>query len=202
MRIPSELSRRERVTLYPGGYAVASRENKVLYTVLGSCISACLYDPVSRVAGMNHFLLSHERYSRTMPFTEAEAGRYGVHSMELLINAMIKQGASRNRFRAKAFGGASMLSQGTDRDGNFACVGEVNVRFIKEFLQLEGIPLIASDLGGDQGRSVFFSVADFSVHIGKIRKLTRINTDEKNYWRREIQRQKEALPDSGVELWN
>jgi chemotaxis protein CheD len=204
MRIPSEVKDCQRIILYPGDYAVVCREERVLYTILGSCISACLYDPVNRVAGMNHFLLSHDRYSRTIPFTEADAGRYGIHSMELLINAMMKQGADRRKFQAKAFGGASMLAQETAQQGNFMCVGEVNVRFIQEFLRTEGIPLVGSDLGGEHGRAVFFSSIDFSVHIRRLRNvmIAKINDAEREYWRREIEKQRDVKPDSRVELWD
>lgn len=66
------------VTLYPGEYYV-SRGKVVISTLLGSCVSACLYDPVNRVVGMNHFLLSNKRYSKHMPMYATEAGRYGIN---------------------------------------------------------------------------------------------------------------------------
>jgi chemotaxis protein CheD len=203
MRIPPEVRHWQKTTLFPGDYAVVRREKRVLYTILGSCVAACLYDPVNRVAGMNHFLLSNDRYSKTIPFTEAEAGRYGIHSMELLINAMMKQGAERRKFKAKAFGGASLFWQGTAQSGNFFSVGEVNARFIKEFLIAEGIPLVASDLGGEHGRAVFFSSMDFSVHIGRISESikARISSSERDYWKRKLEIQRRAQAESHVELW-
>ena len=82
------------ITVKPGEYYV-SKEDVVISTLLGSCVSACLYDPVKRIVGMNHFLLSNKRYARRMPYYETEAGRYGVHSMEMLINEMMKMGARR-----------------------------------------------------------------------------------------------------------
>jgi chemotaxis protein CheD len=115
----------------------------------------------------------------------------------------MKQGAARKRLRAKAFGGASMLPQETARQENFACVGEVNVRFIQEFLKIEGIPLVASNLGGEHGRAVFFSSSDYSVHIRKIRNVleARVTDGERQYWRREIERQRNPRPETAVELW-
>lgn len=190
------------MVLRPGDYLVVKDNNKVLQTILGSCVSACLFDPLNHIAGMNHFLLSNERYSRTLPFTETEAGRYGVHSMELLINAMMKQGANRKKLEAKAFGGANLLTSPSNQARGFFCVGEVNVRFIKDFLSTEGIPLITSDLGGEQGRVIFFSTHDYTVHVGKIRRFAaaRISKEEKIYWKREIEKKKK-VPLEAVEIW-
>ena len=105
--------------------------------------------------------------------------------MELLINGMTKLGGRRENLRAKAFGGASMIA-GRTRGENFVCVGEVNARFIVEFLKTDGIPLVASDLGGDVGRVIHFFSDDFAVYsrkMGKIRQ-EKIVQEEKGFWKR------------------
>jgi len=178
---------------------VVNKDELVLHTLLGSCVAACLYDPVNKVIGMNHFLLSNRRYSRELPYTKAEAGRYGVYSMELLINAMLKQGASRKNLRAKAFGGAAVFNTTGD---NFFCVGDVNSRFIREFLDTEKIPLVTADLGGSDGRVIYFFKTDFSVYVRKIKKIyaESIARQEKRYWKKALIKQDE-VPPSAVELW-
>jgi len=93
---------------------------------------------------MNHFLLSNRRYAKNLPVCLSEAGRYGIHAMELLINEMLQKGAKRGNLRAKAFGGGTMHGVSTTQD-NFFCVGEVNVRFIREFLKKRGY---TADCGG------------------------------------------------------
>ncbi len=188
-----------RVRINPGEYCVSGR-NTIVYTILGSCVSACLYDPVRKIIGMNHFLLSNRRYARNLPFPVTEAGRYGIHAMELLINAMLKEGARREDLQAKAFGGGTMLSCSEGRD-NFNCVGEVNTRFVQEFLKNEGIPLVSADLGGNRGRVVYFFHDDFSVYVRKVEKTTtsKLVDKEKQIWKRSlaIQEQKTEEP----ELW-
>ena len=62
MRI-DDRGERKRIILEPGEYHV-SNQNVILSTLLGSCVSACLYDPVKRIFGMNHFLLSNKRYAK------------------------------------------------------------------------------------------------------------------------------------------
>ena len=189
----------KRITLDPGEHCVTNEE-VIITTLLGSCVSACLYDPYNKIIGMNHFLLSSKRYTRNMPLSATDAGRYGIHSMELLINEMWNRGAKRGNLRAKAFGGGSILQPVHPSSGNFFAVGEVNVRFILEFLQNEKIPLVASALGGTVGRVIKFHSADFSVHVRKIvSKSAHVAKREEQYWKKTIQRQ-EAL-ETEINLW-
>lgn len=121
----------------------ASREPAVFKTVLGSCVSACLYDPESRVGGMNHFAL---------PAGMGAGGlstRFGVHAMELLINEIMRHGGDRRRIRAKVFGGSNVQNV-------LFSIGHLNAQFILEFLSTEQIPLVAYHLGGTTGWSVHF----------------------------------------------
>ena len=159
---------RRKIHLMPGGHFVSDKD-VVIGTLLGSCISACLYDPVKRVVGMNHFMLSVRKSAGPLPLYLTEAGRYGVNAMELIINGMLKKGARKENFHAKVFGGSSLLVAGPDAD-SFNGVGETNCRFILEFLENEGIKLVASDLGGNQGRVIRFHSRDFSVYQRKIRR--------------------------------
>ena len=74
------------ITVLQGQYRVSDRSDAVMSTILGSCVAACIYDPGTGVGGMNHFLL---------PGADTGQGgsvRYGVHAMELLINALLGGG--------------------------------------------------------------------------------------------------------------
>ncbi|MDA8083510.1 MAG: hypothetical protein M0024_07630 [Nitrospiraceae bacterium] len=194
------LRKLERVAIRPGEYHVAGSD-VVITTILGSCVSACLYDPFTKIIGMNHFLLSNKRYSRDLPYSLTEAGRYGIYAMELLINEMMKRGAKRANLHAKAFGGAAVL-QSPERADNFFCVGDVNSRFILDFLKTEGIPLVVSDLGGDRGRVVHFCGDDYSVYVKKIRKS--INPDfvrkERKFWQISIEKQERRAGETDIWL--
>jgi len=190
---------KNNIRIYPGELYV-SRSDVIITTILGSCVSACMYDPVNRIIGMNHFLLSNKRYAKHIPVCESEAGRYGIHAMELLINNMLKHGARRKNLHAKAFGGGSILQQSKGKD-NFFCVGDVNSKFIREFLKLEKIKLQASDLGGNTGRVVHFHFDDYSVFSKKIKPSINkgIALKEKHYWQKSINKQEQETGE--VELW-
>jgi chemotaxis protein CheD len=192
----------EWVTIEPGEY-FTSNEKIIISTLLGSCVSACLWDPVHKIAGMNHFLLSSKRYKKNNPVCVSEAGRYGVHAMELVINDMLQLGASRKYLNAKVFGGGNVLN-GTVSDSNFFCVGDVNVRFIKEFLDTEKIPIISSDLGGDNGRIVRFDTNTYNVFVRKIRKTDAIPIEnrDRNFWKKSLKEQEvEETSNKNVDLW-
>ncbi len=145
MALSSTISDRPEkvVHVIQGEYRVSDDPLVAFSTVLGSCVATCLHDPLAKIGGLNHFLLpgtkdgAHDTLS------------YGVHSMELLINALLKRGAARDRLEAKLFGGARMMNSLSD-------IGGQNARFAREFLARESIPLIGESLGGDRARRIQF----------------------------------------------
>ncbi|HKQ31098.1 MAG TPA: chemoreceptor glutamine deamidase CheD [Burkholderiales bacterium] len=145
IRLPEEADGVPRVTIHIGGVR-ASPEPLLLDTVLGSCIATCLYDPSSGVGGMNHFMLPE---GGTGPV--GESARYGVHAMEVLLNDLLKEGGRRGRLQAKIFGGGNVLKGFTVSN-----VGEQNVRFVREYLQREGIRVVGEDLLGKLPRKVAY----------------------------------------------
>ena len=141
------------VRLMPAEYRV-SGEPLALITLLGSCVAACLYDPLIGVGGMNHFMLPGAAGSTRNDLTDGDmSARYGAHAMELLINDLLKRGASRLRLQAKVFGGGNVLS-GFQNDP----IGTRNARFVLQYLMAERIPVVAQDLGDTQPRKVCFFV--------------------------------------------
>lgn len=175
----------QRVVLHPGDH-YSTRETVLISTILGSCVAACMYDPVARVAGMNHFLLANRRYARNMPMSITEAGRYGVHAMELLINDLLNLGAKRQNLRVKIFGGGTVIENLAQN--NFSCVGEVNKRFITEFLETEKISIEASDLGGNRGRIIRFRTDTYNVYRKYILNTAteKVETKEYRYWEHQL----------------
>jgi len=195
MMLPAALQQRRRITLHPGEYQI-SAEPIVFTTLLGSCVAICLYDPVARIFGMNHFLLAIPHATASpQGLLSSEAGRYGIHAMELLINALLRRGAQRQRLQAKGFGGANVLAYSAATPPHpLQQIGDVNSRFATTFLAHEGIPLIASSFGGRHGRVIHFDGSDFSVyqrHISADRDRE-IAVAEQQLWRRQLTTQSAA----------
>ena len=138
----------KRVNIVQGEYFVSEDHDVMVTTLLGSCVAACLHDPVAGVGGINHFLLPGELGGRS-----SDAARVGVHLMELLVNGMLKLGANRNRLQAKLFGGAKTVA-------GLADIGKANAEFARQFLDCEGIPILAASLGGMVGRRLQYWPAE------------------------------------------
>jgi chemotaxis protein CheD len=143
--MPAAAGAEKPVLVVQGEYKISQDPGIVLATLLGSCVAACIRDPVAGVGGMNHFLLADGAVSEA----RHNAERYGVHAMELLVNGLLKRGAQRHRLEAKLFGGAKTV------DG-LADVGATNARFAREFVSREGIALVGECLGGTRGRRIHF----------------------------------------------
>jgi chemotaxis protein CheD len=147
------------IKLLPGQYVV-TQSASLLVTVLGSCVAACLRDPVSGVCGMNHFMLPNGQCDSTPNLLLA---RFGVQAMELLILDMQRRGALRSRLQAKVFGAGSVLDGMT-----VVNVGDQNAAFIRRYLEVERIPILASDLQGDCARKVYFFTDSGKVMIRRL----------------------------------
>ena len=133
--------RNDAVKVLPGEYFVHD-EDILITTTLGSCIAACLWDREKRIGGMNHFML---------PDGVGDSGRYGSFAMELLINEMMKRGASRLTIEAKVFGGGAVINGMTTIN-----VGERNTRFVIDYLNTERIPIVSKDVLEIYPRKVCF----------------------------------------------
>ena len=150
----------EVVKILPGQYHADSGPVGIT-TVLGSCVSTCLWDPLRRIGGMNHFMLPRDNGSAGSPVPKS--ARFGVYAMELLINDMLKMGADRRRLVAKVFGGGRVL-QGFDS----LDVGARNCEFVLEFLQVEGIPVLAQDLLDTYPRKIYFALDTGKVLLKRL----------------------------------
>jgi chemotaxis protein CheD len=154
--------RNEAVKILPGEYFVHD-EDLLIMTTLGSCIAACLFDRQQRIGGMNHFMLPDGVGSG------ADAGRYGSYAMELLINQLIKRGATRATMEAKVFGGGAVIA-----GMNSINVGERNTSFVLDYLATERITVVSKDVLDVYPRKVCFL-----PHSGKamVKRLAAANTD-------------------------
>jgi len=167
----------ESVKILPGQYHASGAHGSIT-TVLGSCVSTCLWDPVQRVGGMNHFMLPGDASAAASP--SGVSARFGVYAMELLINEMVHLGADRRRLVAKVFGGARVL-QGFER----LDVGALNCEFVLNFLREEGIQLLAKDLHGTAPRKVHFFPATGKVQMKRLhlQPIDAIERQEREYLR-------------------
>lgn len=144
---PRELERHAR-NVAPGAWAV--EHARPIGTLLGSCVSVCLFDLELRLGGINHFMLP--AMSRST-FSETDSLLAGDYCMEALLNGLLERGARKTRIKAKAFGGGAILKLGEGRNN----IGQRNADFAKDWLGREGIPLVSADMLGPWSRKLVFT---------------------------------------------
>jgi len=143
----------DAVKILPGEYFVHDQDILIM-TTLGSCIAACLWDREAKIGGMNHFML---------PEGDAGSGRYGSYAMELLINELMKRGATRSTLEAKVFGGGQVIE-----GMNTMNIGERNTTFVIDYLKTERIPILSKDVLGPYPRKVCFLPASGKAMVKRL----------------------------------
>ncbi|MGD0283136.1 MAG: chemotaxis protein CheD [Dissulfurispiraceae bacterium] len=144
--------------LYPG-LLFAQKDMCMVTTVLGSCVSVCLWDPVLNIGGINHYML---------PLWNGEglpSPKYGSVAIPKLIEKMLSLGCRWENLKAKVFGGGAVMQISS----GLLNVGERNIILAEDMLADENIPIISKDVGGNHGRKLIFCTQSGTVLVKKIR---------------------------------
>lgn len=141
------------------GQIFTSAQPHTVSTILGSCVAVCLFDPVLGAGGLNHFLLPQ------CVSNGVSSPRFGNVAIAQLIAEMQRHGSSASRIQAKVFGGASVIETAPREDGS---LGMQNVTLARRMLWEAGIPVIAEDVGGSQGRKLVFQTATGAAWVRKL----------------------------------
>lgn len=144
--------------LYPGTL-FAQKQDCMITTILGSCVSVCIWDRVARFGGMNHFLL---------PLWNGEGlqtPKYGNIAILLLIERVLGLGSRRDNLVAKVFGGANVLEGAK----GFFNIGERNIMIAEDMLQENRISVIGRDCGGSSGRKLLFRTETGEALVKKMK---------------------------------
>jgi chemotaxis protein CheD len=154
----------------------------MVFTVLGSCVSACIRDRVLRIGGMNHFMLPENANEGSGAWgqTASAATRYGNVAMERLVNDILKAGGRRENLEVKLVGGGRVLDAMTD-------IGARNIQFVREFVAAEGYKILGEDLGSVHPRKVMYHPATGDARVKKLgnrEAVPELVEREKSYLRR------------------
>lgn len=132
--------------LYPSTL-YASRTPTSVNTILGSCVAICLYDPILKIGGINHFML---------PLWNGQglvSPKYGNIAAEKLVDKMLSLGSQKSNLVAKVFGGAEVIESSI----KIFNIGSRNIAIAYEMLEEFKIPIVAKSVGGKLGRKIEFN---------------------------------------------
>jgi chemotaxis protein CheD len=156
---PFEIENKKIITIHSGEYYVTKDPDVVIYTLLDSCIAVCLYDQVTGIGGMNHFMLPE-----SVEFQLANCGHFGLQSLEIMMNHLQSEGAVLQNMKAKVFGGSNMADF-HNRENDVALA---NIQFTLKYLESKRIPIMARELGGLYGRKIYYFLNDYSVYVQRL----------------------------------
>lgn len=141
---------RQRAYLLPGQFHVSSEPCQIK-TILGSCVSICLWDARRAAGGMNHFLLPSSREGQPVSL------RFGDVATAALLEKLLWVGCRMENLTAKVFGGSAIFQ---NENCYAISLGARNVTAALQLLQNAGIPVVAQQTGGTHGRKLIFNTDD------------------------------------------
>ncbi|MGQ9855467.1 MAG: chemoreceptor glutamine deamidase/glutamate methylesterase CheD [Fervidobacterium sp.] len=148
---------KKKVIIGIGEWAVEKNPAVLVTLGLGSCVGVCIRDPVAKVGGMVHVMLPESGGKPTNT-----PGKFADTGVNLVIEEMVKMGASRGRLEAKIAGGASMFQSAMD-------IGARNTQAVKSALQRNGVKILAEDTGGNKARSIEYDIESGKLLVRKVK---------------------------------
>lgn len=151
------MTEKHKYFLQPG-YIFASKTPHLVHTVLGSCISVCIWDCNKQIGGMNHFI-------HAKPFSNERTAHFGSIAIPCLIKMLVKMGADKSSLKAHIVGGANNMKQNNYK------IGERNFLIAKKILKKNSIDVINTDIGGEMGRKVIFDNSTGEIVVYKVNSI-------------------------------
>ena len=150
------------VTISPGGMYITDQD-EIITTVLGSCISVCVRDPMNKIGGMNHFMVPGSNSELASKNAEALL-RLGMYSVPFLLQQLFSMGAEKQNLEIKVFGGGAIISSAGD-------IGNANIDFIRRFFYSNHLNIHRKDLGGELPRKISYFPQTGQVQLKRLRAL-------------------------------
>ncbi len=130
------------------GEVVVSADSTPLHIFgLGSCIAVCMYDIKNKIGGMAHVMLPDSPSNKG---TTKNPKKYAYVAIDELLKMLEAKGCKKKNIKVKIAGGSKMFST------KGISIADKNIKSVKKKLLLEGIPIVAEDTGGNEGRKVIF----------------------------------------------
>jgi len=154
------------VDLKPGEMHMAETPT-LISTLLGSCVSVCLYSPEAGIGAMCHCILPSQmnaHHNHTNPYC----------CVDSCVTSMMEDFARRHKvphskIKAKIFGGANVLQAWAEEAEDAATIGQRNIEAARRALRAHDLPLVAECVGGDQGYKVFFNTETGEVLLRRVK---------------------------------
>lgn len=148
---------KDKYFLQPG-YIFASKRPHLISTVLGSCISVCIWDCSQDFGGMNHYI-------HAKPYRKEKSAQFGSISIPYMIKLLLDMGAVKHNLKAHVIGGAQNSLMKSSK------IGDENIKIAENVLKKHYIDIVTMDTGGNMGRKVIFDSQTGEVVVYKVNNI-------------------------------
>lgn len=155
----------EAMVIVKSGELALGKNGENIFTVLGSCISVCIFDVEKKIGGINHYLLPEPSVDGWEYYDEPL--QFGIYAIPALLKEFKLLGSQAKNLQAKIIGGSThqpMSENGEVINENAARVGAANLEIARRLLRKYGISIVAEEVGGFGGRKV-----EFNTFTGELR---------------------------------
>jgi chemotaxis protein CheD len=155
-----------------------SGEPAVIVTVLGSCLSITMFSRRRGLGGICHGLLPKcGRQKKDCHGECLEGFKYVDCSIRRMVKLFDRHKVRRSEIEVKCFGGADMFARIIERPG-VVSIGKQNAMTAEQILTSEGLKPQVVDVGGLQGRKIFFNTNTGEVLLKRLHRAKNWNSPE------------------------
>lgn len=140
-------------------FKISNNPEDILITYsLGSCIGMTVYDPITKVGGMIHYMLPLSKIAPDKAL--ARPAMFADTGVPELLKQFLALGGCKNRLIVKAAGGSQLMDQ-----NKIFNIGERNFLILRKLLWKNNIMIKASDVGGVISRTLRFELGTGHVTV-------------------------------------
>lgn len=147
----------------PPGEVIVTGSPAVITTVLGSCVSLCLYSERTGAGAMCHCVLPREARLSTRQRTYFVDG-----ALEVMLAGLADLGTRPADLHVKMFGGSEAFSASGAGCADAISVGRQNVDAARHAIRRADLALVAEDVGGSEGRRILFYTCSGKVLLRRV----------------------------------
>lgn len=152
------------------GQSCVSKEPIVLSTILGSCVSVCLFSRSFKVGGITHFALPDRSHAKNSARNDYN---FGDSAIKLLVKKLHSIYGRISDLEAKIVGGGKVIEGDLNSD-----IGTLNIQMARKLLRELKIPVVGEHVGGRSGRMIYFYTETGRLRVSTLennKKLTNSN---------------------------
>lgn len=172
------INKEDIIYLHPGN-AIVTNKNKIIYTILGSCIAVTMHIPRLKIGAIAHCLLPEPRKTHQDEQSQiVNEYKYVSSTIPLMLQSLKEMGANLNEVEVKIFGGANLISGNNEKEIS-GSIGSKNFFVAKDLLEKNNIKIKACDTGGNIGRKIYFFSDSGEIYLNKLGKFDLANEIKK-----------------------